>query len=65
MQGVEQSLKRLQVDAIDLYQSHWDDEATPLDETLEAYSRLLQQGKVKVIGAVQPYRGSACARHWM
>ena len=51
MQGVEQSLKRLQVDAIDLYQSHWDDEATPLDETLEAYSRLLQQGKVKVIGA--------------
>ena len=34
MQGVEQSLKRLQVDAIDLYQSHWDDEATPLDETL-------------------------------
>jgi len=51
MQGVEQSLKRLQVDAIDLYQSHWDDEATPLDETLEAYSRLLQQGKVKAIGA--------------
>ena len=51
LQGVEQSLKRLQVDAIDLYQSHWDDEATPLDETLEAYSRLLQQGKVKAIGA--------------
>ena len=51
MQGVEQSLKRLQVDAIDLYQSHWDDEATPLDETLEAYSRLLKQGKVKAIGA--------------
>ena len=51
VQGVEQSLQRLQVDAIDLYQSHWDDEATPLDETLEAYSRLLQQGKVKAIGA--------------
>ena len=51
MQGVEQSLKRLQVDAIDLYQSHWDDEATPLEETLEAYSRLVQQGKVKAIGA--------------
>lgn len=51
MQGVDQSLKRLQVDAIDLYQSHWDDEATPLEETLEAYSRLIQQGKVKAIGA--------------
>jgi aryl-alcohol dehydrogenase-like predicted oxidoreductase len=51
MQGVEQSLKRLQVDAIDLYQSHWDDEATPFEESLEAYSRLLQQGKVKAIGA--------------
>ena len=51
MQAVEQSLKRLQVDAIDLYQSHWDDEKTPLDETLEAYARLMQQGKVKAIGA--------------
>jgi aryl-alcohol dehydrogenase-like predicted oxidoreductase len=51
MQGVELSLKRLRVEAIDLYQSHWDDEATPLEETLEAHSRLLQQGKVKSIGA--------------
>jgi aryl-alcohol dehydrogenase-like predicted oxidoreductase len=51
MQGVEQSLKRLQVDSIDLYQSHWDDEATPFEETLEAYSRLIRQGKIKAIGA--------------
>jgi len=51
MQGVEQSLKRLRVDAIDLYQSHWDDDKTPFEETLEAYSRLLKQGKVKAIGA--------------
>ena len=51
MQGVELSLRRLQVDAIDLYQSHWDDDKTPFEETLEAYSRLLQQGKVKAIGA--------------
>jgi aryl-alcohol dehydrogenase-like predicted oxidoreductase len=50
-QGVELSLKRLQVEAIDLYQSHWDDDKTPLEETLEAYSRLLKQGKVKAIGA--------------
>jgi aryl-alcohol dehydrogenase-like predicted oxidoreductase len=51
MQAVEQSLGRLQVDAIDLYQSHWDDDKTPQDETLEAYARLIQQGKVKAIGA--------------
>ena len=51
MQAVEQSLRRLQIDAIDLYQSHWDDEKTPFDETLEAYARLIQQGKVKAIGA--------------
>ncbi len=51
MQGVEQSLQRLRVDAIDLYQSHWDDDKTPFEETLEAYSRLLQQGKIKAIGA--------------
>ncbi len=50
-EGVEQSLKRLQVEAIDLYQSHWDDDKTPFEETLEAYSRLLKQGKVKAIGA--------------
>jgi len=48
---VEESLRRLNVDAIDLYQSHWDDEKTPFEETLEAYSRLLAQGKVKAIGA--------------
>ena len=50
-QAAEQSLRRLQVEAIDLYQSHWDDEKTPFDETLEAYSRLLAQGKVRAIGA--------------
>jgi aryl-alcohol dehydrogenase-like predicted oxidoreductase len=50
-QGVEQSLKRLQIEAIDLYQSHWDDDKTPFEETLEAYSRLLKQGKIKAIGA--------------
>ena len=49
--GVEQSLRRLQVDAIDLYQSHWDDPETPFEETLGAYARLIEQGKVKAIGA--------------
>src|SRR6476620_3934365 len=51
VQAIERSLRRLQVDAIDLYQSHWDDDKTPLDETLEAYGRLVAAGKVKAIGA--------------
>lgn len=51
MRAAEDSLRRLGVDAIDLYQSHWDDDKTPFEETLEAYSRLVQQGKVKAIGA--------------
>jgi aryl-alcohol dehydrogenase-like predicted oxidoreductase len=48
---VEASLERLQTDYIDLYQSHTDDAETPLAETLAAYRELLQQGKVRVIGA--------------
>ena len=49
--AVEGSLKRLQTDHIDLYQSHQDDAATPIDETLEAYGRLVKAGKVRAIGA--------------
>ncbi len=49
--AVERSLKRLQTDYIDLYQSHTDDKETPLEETLEAYAKLIAQGKVRVIGA--------------
>lgn len=48
---VEESLRRLQTDYIDLYQSHRDDPGTPVGETLEAYSELVKQGKVRVIGA--------------
>jgi aryl-alcohol dehydrogenase-like predicted oxidoreductase len=47
----EDSLKRLQTDHIDLYQSHKDDPTAPLEETLEAYAQLVKQGKVRVIGA--------------
>src|SRR5258708_7512870 len=50
MRQVEGSLKRLQTDYIDLYQSHRDDPDTPVEETLEAYAQLIQQGKVRVIG---------------
>jgi aryl-alcohol dehydrogenase-like predicted oxidoreductase len=49
--AVEASLKRLQTDYIDLYQSHIDDAATPLEETLGAYADLIQAGKVRFIGA--------------
>ena len=49
--AVEDSLRRLQTDYIDLYQSHVDDGDTPLDETFEAYAQLIQQGKVRAIGA--------------
>lgn len=49
--GVEASLRRLATDYIDLYQSHIDDPATPVQETLEAHSQLVKQGKVRVIGA--------------
>src|SRR3954463_10641396 len=50
---VEASLKRLQVDTIDLYQTHKDDPKTPVEETLEALARLLKAGKVRAIGASQ------------
>jgi len=48
---VEDSLKHLQTDYIDLYQSHYEDPETPLEETLEAYSQLIKLGKVRAIGA--------------
>jgi aryl-alcohol dehydrogenase-like predicted oxidoreductase len=49
--AVEASLKRLQIDAIDLYLSHWPDPDTPYEETLGAYQKLLREGKIKSIGA--------------
>ncbi len=49
-QAVEDSLKRLGTDYIDLYQSHVDDSTIPFEETLSAYGRLIEQGKVRAIG---------------
>jgi aryl-alcohol dehydrogenase-like predicted oxidoreductase len=51
IKAIEDSLKRLQTDYIDLYQSHQDDATTPQDETLKAYADLISAGKVRVIGA--------------
>jgi aryl-alcohol dehydrogenase-like predicted oxidoreductase len=50
MEGVEASLRRLQTDYIDLYQAHWDDKETPLEETLRAFDDLVRQGKVRYLG---------------
>jgi len=49
--AVEASLRRLQTDYIDLYQSHRDDPDTPLEETLQAHAELIREGKVRAIGA--------------
>jgi len=51
LSAVEESLRRLQTDYIDLYQSHLDDLETPLEETLGAFGQLIADGKVRVIGA--------------
>lgn len=51
LKTVEESLRRLQTDYIDLYQSHYDDPNTPVDATLATYDKLVKAGKVRVIGA--------------
>lgn len=50
LRAADASLKRLQVDCIDLYQTHFDNEETPVEETLAAYAQLVSQGKVRAIG---------------
>ncbi len=51
LESVDNSLRRLQTDYIDLYQSHADDPETPQEETLNTYAELIKSGKVRVIGA--------------
>jgi aryl-alcohol dehydrogenase-like predicted oxidoreductase len=51
LRAAEACLTRLQVDCIDLLQTHFDDEVTPVEETLTAYAQLIAQGKVRAIGA--------------
>lgn len=50
MQAVEESLRRIQVETIDLYQTHFPDDETPIEETLRALDDLVSQGKVRYIG---------------
>ncbi len=49
--AVEASLRRMQTDYIDLYQSHWTDDDTPIEETLRAFDDLVRLGKVRYVGA--------------
>src|SRR3954454_10410000 len=49
--AAERSLRNLKVDTIDLYYAHYDDETTPLEETLTAFDELVQAGKVRYIAA--------------
>jgi aryl-alcohol dehydrogenase-like predicted oxidoreductase len=51
LKACEDSLKRLQTDHIDLYQTHKDDESTPVEEALEAYAQLIKEGKIRYAGA--------------
>lgn len=51
LKSVESSLRRLKTDYIDLYQSHYDDPETPIEDTLEIYDQLIKSGKVRWIGA--------------
>ena len=51
IKAVEASLRRLQTDYIDLYQAHWTDDDTPIEETLRAFDDLVKQGKVRYVGA--------------
>src|SRR5579875_15442 len=60
LRSAEESLKRLQTDVIDLYQSHTDDQTVPLEETLSAYDELIKSGKVRAIGASN-YKGARLA----
>jgi aryl-alcohol dehydrogenase-like predicted oxidoreductase len=58
LKSVDESLRRLQTDHIDLYYTHFDDNKTPIEETLAAYDEIIKAGKVRYIGAsnVSPER---------
>ncbi len=60
----EKSLKRLGIDTLDLYYAHKDDYDTPLEETMQAFDRLVQAGKVRFVGASNYYAWRLEEAHW-
>ena len=64
MEQVEASLRRLQTDYIDLYQMHWTDPNTPIEETLRALDDLVHQGKVRYIGCSNFAAWQVCEAVW-
>jgi aryl-alcohol dehydrogenase-like predicted oxidoreductase len=63
--AVERSLRRLQTDHLDLYQLHFPDPATPLEETLEALTELVREGKVRYIGSSNLAAWQIAHTHWI
>jgi aryl-alcohol dehydrogenase-like predicted oxidoreductase len=64
VRACEASLKRLKTDYIDLYQLHWPDHDTPIDETLRALDDLVRAGKVRYIGASNLFAWELCEAHF-
>ena len=64
MRAVDDSLRRLQTDYIDLYQTHSDDRETPIDETLRALDDLVRAGKVRYVGASNIQAWRLCGALW-
>jgi len=64
LQEVERSLRRLQTDHIDLYQIHWFDPTTPLEETLRAFDDLVRAGKVRYVGCSNYTAWQLCKALW-
>lgn len=65
MRACEASLKRLGTDYIDLYQLHWPDHGTPIEETLRALDDLVRAGKVRYIGASNLFAWELCEAHFI
>lgn len=61
----EKSLKRMGIDTIDLYYAHVDDRTTPMEETMEAFDRLVKSGKVRFIGASNFLAWRMEQAHWV
>jgi aryl-alcohol dehydrogenase-like predicted oxidoreductase len=62
---VDQSLRRLQVDVIDLYVMHWPDKLVPLEESLIALDQAVQQGKVRFVGSSNHNAAQLCEMLWI